>query len=81
MAIVPQMLCLPTCVPALSRPTSAACPERSPCGRRSQRVSPSSNAQNTYGWLGQFPKLREWVGDRVFRNMKEEGYAHCQQAV
>jgi phage major head subunit gpT-like protein len=36
---------------------------------------PSSNAQNTYGWLGQFPKLREWVGDRVFRNMKEEGYA------
>ena len=21
---------------------------------------PSTAAQNTYGWLGQFPKLREW---------------------
>lgn len=36
---------------------------------------PSTAAQNTYGWLGQFPKLREWVGDRVFKDMKEHGYA------
>lgn len=36
---------------------------------------PSTAAQNTYGWLGQFPKLREWVGDRSFKNMKEHGYA------
>ena len=25
----------------------------------------STNASNTYGWLGQFPKLTEWVGDRA----------------
>lgn len=35
---------------------------------------PSSDKSNTYGWLGQFPKLREWVGDRVFNDMKEDGY-------
>ena len=22
----------------------------------------STNASNTYGWLGQFPKLVEWIG-------------------
>lgn len=37
------------------------------------RVS-SQDTSNTYGWLGQFPKLREWVGDRVFNSVKEHGY-------
>ena len=36
---------------------------------------PSGNSSNTYGWLGQFPKLREWTGDRVFKSIKEHGYA------
>ncbi len=35
---------------------------------------PSSNASNTYGWLNQFPKLREWVGDRVVKDMAAQGY-------
>lgn len=35
---------------------------------------PSSNTSNTYGWLGQFPKLREWVGDRVAKDMAASGY-------
>lgn len=34
----------------------------------------STSASNTYGWLGQFPRLREWVGARAFRDMKEFGY-------
>ena len=38
------------------------------------RVS-SSTASNTYGWLGQFPDLRDWVGDRVLKSIKESGYA------
>lgn len=38
-------------------------------------VVPSSGASNTYGWLGQFPKLREWVGARVVKNMAAHGYA------
>lgn len=36
---------------------------------------PSSKASNTYGWLGQFPKLNEWVGDRSLKDIKEYGYA------
>ena len=36
---------------------------------------PSSTASNTYGWLGQAPALREWVGDRVFNDMAAHSYA------
>jgi len=35
---------------------------------------PSSTASNTYGWLNQFPKLREWVGDRVLKDMAAQPY-------
>lgn len=38
-------------------------------------VVPSSTASNTYGWLGQAPALREWVGDRVFNDMQAHAYA------
>ena len=36
---------------------------------------PSTTASNTYGWLADFPALREWVGDRVVKDMKAHGYA------
>lgn len=36
---------------------------------------PSAAASNTYGWLGQFPKLREWVGQRVIKDMAAHGYS------
>ncbi|MBI4804458.1 MAG: Mu-like prophage major head subunit gpT family protein [Desulfovibrio sp.] len=36
---------------------------------------PSSSKSNTYGWLGQFPKLREWIGDRVVKDMAAHGYS------
>jgi phage major head subunit gpT-like protein len=42
-----------------------------------QRIAtlvPSSTASNTYGWLGEFPGLREWIGDRVIKDMKAQGY-------
>ncbi|SNR22905.1 head protein [Paracoccus sediminis] len=35
---------------------------------------PSSTATNTYSWLGDFPTLQEWVGERVLRDMKAHGY-------
>lgn len=38
-------------------------------------IVPSTTASNTYGWLGQMPKVREWLGDRVINNLKEHGYA------
>ncbi len=28
-----------------------------------------------YGWLGQFPGMKEWVGERVLRGIKEHGYS------
>ena len=37
-------------------------------------IVPSTTASETYGWLGDFPDLREWVGDRVVKDMKESGY-------
>ena len=36
---------------------------------------PSSTASNTYGWLGQFPQFREWIGDRVLKDMAAHGYS------
>ena len=36
---------------------------------------PSSSKSNTYGWLGQFPQLIEWVGARVVKDMAAHGYS------
>lgn len=36
--------------------------------------APSTGASNTYGWLGSFPQMREWIGDRVLRSLKEHSY-------
>ncbi len=36
---------------------------------------PSTTSQNEYGWLGQFPKIREWIGDRVINNLQAYNYA------
>mgnify|MGYP000937871481 CR=1 FL=1 len=35
---------------------------------------PSSTASNTYGWLGQFPKMREWIGARQAKDMEAKAY-------
>ena len=35
----------------------------------------SNTASNTYGWLGQFPQMREWIGDRVVKDLSESAYA------
>lgn len=34
----------------------------------------STSKSETYGWLGKFPKMREWVGDRVIKDMEAFGY-------
>lgn len=31
---------------------------------------PSSSRDETYGWLGQFPALREWIGPRQVKNLE-----------
>lgn len=35
---------------------------------------PSRGSQNLYSWLGQFPQLREWVGDRFINDLKAYDY-------
>ena len=36
---------------------------------------PSTTKSNTYGWLGQFPKYREWIGARVLKDIAAHGYS------
>ena len=35
---------------------------------------PSSTSAEEYGWLGSFPNMREWLGDRVVNGMATHGY-------
>jgi phage major head subunit gpT-like protein len=42
-------------------------------------VISSSTKSNTYGWLGAFPQMREWVGDRVIKDMAEFAYQIVNQ--
>ena len=37
-------------------------------------VVPSATRENSYGWLGQFPKIREWIGDRTIMNLAAHSY-------
>ena len=36
--------------------------------------SRSTTLTEEYGWLGQFPTLRKWVGERVLRGITQHGY-------
>ena len=36
---------------------------------------PSTATEETYGWLGQFPKLEEWLGPRIIKNLVAHSYA------
>jgi len=36
---------------------------------------PSTTSSNLYDWLGEFPDLKEWVGERVIKSMQAFGYS------
>jgi phage major head subunit gpT-like protein len=36
---------------------------------------PSMTKEEVYAWLGAFPKMREWVGDRVIQNLSLSNYS------
>lgn len=36
---------------------------------------PSTASEQVYGWLGANTKMREWVGERVYQNLKTHGYS------
>ncbi len=35
---------------------------------------PSTTRQEEYKWLGQFPGLREWIGERVIKDLSVDGF-------
>lgn len=37
-------------------------------------VITSTASAETYGWLGKFPKMREWIGERQIKDMEAHGY-------
>lgn len=37
-------------------------------------VTPSTTAAENYGWLGAFPRFREWAGDRVIQNLEQHDF-------
>ena len=36
---------------------------------------PSVGRDETCGWMGQFPQMREWLGPRVVNNLKASSFA------
>ncbi|CDZ32208.1 Mu-like prophage major head subunit gpT [Neorhizobium galegae bv. officinalis] len=38
-------------------------------------VVTSTASEETYGWLGDMPKLREWIGDRHIKGLTSKGYS------
>lgn len=36
---------------------------------------PSTTGEEKYGWLGQVPGMREWLGDRVIHNLMQHDYS------
>lgn len=47
----------------------------SPQWGRIATLIPSTTREEKYGWLGQWPKIREWVGDRQVQNLAAHDYA------
>jgi phage major head subunit gpT-like protein len=37
-------------------------------------VMPSNTAENLYGWLSRWPKVRKWIGERHLKNLALNGY-------
>lgn len=35
---------------------------------------PSTTKKNIYAWMGEFPQLREWIGDRKIQSLRADGY-------
>lgn len=35
----------------------------------------SNASEETYGWLGDIPKMREWIGDRHVKSLASKGYS------
>lgn len=45
-----------------------------PDWKKIAKLVQSSGRSNTYEWLSQFPAFREWIGSRLHKQFKENGY-------
>jgi phage major head subunit gpT-like protein len=43
-------------------------------GKEIAMTVPSGSRDETYGWLGAFPAMREWIGPRVVQNLQANGF-------
>jgi phage major head subunit gpT-like protein len=41
---------------------------------------PSGSSQNDYAWIDRFPKMREWIGDKVIKALKAHQYTVVNKA-
>lgn len=48
--------------------------EVTPSWNKIAMAVPSSTRENQYGWLGKFPRIREWIGDRVINSIALSDY-------
>ncbi len=46
-----------------------------PLFNKAAMVVPSSVREETYTWLGAFPRMREWVGERHIKNLSLQSYS------
>ncbi|WP_337267065.1 Mu-like prophage major head subunit gpT family protein [Oryzifoliimicrobium ureilyticus] len=46
-----------------------------PMYKRIATTVPSTTKTQEYGWLGKFPGMREWIGDRVVNGLARHGYS------
>lgn len=46
-----------------------------PMHQRIAMITPSTVREETYAWLGAFPKMREWVGERHIKNLELHSYS------
>jgi phage major head subunit gpT-like protein len=42
--------------------------------QKTAMLVPSGSSQNNYNWLDRFPRMRKWIGDKVFRSLKANQY-------
>jgi len=47
----------------------------SPLWSKVATLVPSTTGTEDYGWLGQIPGMREWIGDRHIHNLKQHDYS------
>lgn len=46
-----------------------------PTWQRVATLVPSTTSSTTYAWLGQFPRMKEWLGDRQLKSLAAHDYS------